>query len=98
MSVSGVAAISIQGIVAVFVYEYVVDEDIFLWTLQHNILPLMNPFPGPRSVLIMDNSYVHKKALIFLPPYSYDYNPIELAVKAPKAVKARGVWNFVQAS
>ena len=96
-SVSGIAAISIQGIVEVSVYDYVVDGDVFLWHLEHNVLPLMNPFPDPRSVLIMDNASVHRKALIFalaaacgvivifLPPYSYDYNPIELAFKDAKA-------------
>jgi len=96
-SVSGVANITIQGIMTTTVYDHIVDGDVFLWTLEHDILPMMNAFPGPRSVLIMDNAPVHKKLqiealafargvfIIFLPPYSYDYNPIELAFKDAKA-------------
>src|SRR4051812_43881155 len=53
-------------------------------------LPIMNPYPGERSVLIMDNCPIHKTArlrglceekgirLEFLPPYSPDLNPVVL--------------------
>jgi len=49
----------------------------------------MNPFPAPRSVLILDNASVHHTAvfqqmveaagirLVFLPPYSPFLNPTE---------------------
>ena len=49
----------------------------------------MNAFPGPRSVLIMNNAQIHRSeslqqmcndravVLIYLPPYSPDFNPIE---------------------
>lgn len=49
----------------------------------------MNPFPQPKSILIMDNASVHNHLdvvnlcaefrvhCMFLPPYSYDFNPIE---------------------
>lgn len=49
----------------------------------------MNPWPLDRSVLIMDNCAIHKSdalraavevkgcRLVFLPPYSPDFNPIE---------------------
>lgn len=49
----------------------------------------MQCFPGPNSILIMDNCSIHhtqetKELLestgilvIFLPPYSPDYNPVE---------------------
>jgi len=52
-------------------------------------LPLCNPYPGPRSVLILDNCVVHKHVSVqqmcdeagiileLLPPYSPDFNPIE---------------------
>jgi transposase len=51
----------------------------------------MNPYPGDNSVLIMDNARIHHNAnlnslleelgchIVFLPPYSPDYNPIETA-------------------
>ena len=49
----------------------------------------MNSFPGPNSVLVLDNAPVHhggriaqlcasaEVLLIYLPPYSPDLNPIE---------------------
>ena len=43
----------------------------------------MNPYPGDNSVIIMDNARIHYDSdlilLVFLPPYSPDYNPIETA-------------------
>ena len=53
------------------------------------MLPKCEPFPGPRSVLVMDNASIHHSAeldtmchdagvqLLYLPPYSPDLNPIE---------------------
>jgi transposase len=80
------------------------------------ILDHMQPFPAPKSVIIMDNAQIHKDPTItemikeryvsihvgciyvtkriychrgmhvlFLPPYSPDYNPIELAFSVIKA-------------
>ena len=53
-------------------------------------MPKMSRFPGPNSVLVLDNASIHRKddlrvliedgiggVLEFLPPYSPDYNPIE---------------------
>lgn len=49
----------------------------------------MNPYPGPRSILVMDNAlWHHDKAIyeaverkgvlpVYLPPYSPDFNLIE---------------------
>ena len=49
----------------------------------------MNPFPGEKSILVMDNCAIHDKQalyllgrlhhfeVLFLPPYSPIYNPIE---------------------
>jgi transposase len=57
----------------------------------------MNPFPGKNSVLVMDNARIHHNAewisvieelggrVLFLPPYSPDFNPIELAFSTIKA-------------
>ena len=48
----------------------------------------MNPFPRPRSVIVMDNASIHKTfkvqeilveygiMVIYLPPYSPDFNPV----------------------
>jgi transposase len=49
----------------------------------------MNPYPQDKSILLLDNCTIHKTnalreiiegygcVLIFLPPYSPDFNPIE---------------------
>lgn len=48
----------------------------------------MNAYPGPYSVLVLDNASIHKKQQLydicnekgvrveFLPPYSPDFNPV----------------------
>lgn len=57
----------------------------------------MNPYPGSNSVIVMDNARIHHNAdlislleglgcrVIFLPPYSPDYNPIETAFSIIKS-------------
>ena len=77
------------------------------------LLDKMNPFPLPRSVIVMDNCAIHKSPEIreliesrslsfllltpihlipsrgvrleYLPPYSPNFNPIELAFSVIKA-------------
>src|SRR3954467_11431371 len=56
----------------------------------------MNSFPGRNSVLVMDNAKIHHDEelinliesigcrVLFLPPYSPDYNPIEIAFSTLK--------------
>ena len=55
------------------------------------VVPHLNPWPLPRSIVIMDNAKIHMfkeleetvhqcgAKLIFLPPYSPELNPIEIA-------------------
>jgi len=93
---------TIQGMKAVRGYDVNVKADMFLFTLQHDVLPLMNPFPQKNSIILLDNARVHKKQeildmcapfgvkVMFLPPYSYDYNPIELAFHSTKALLRKG--------
>lgn len=82
---------------------------------RHLQLPLTNPYPGPHSVLVLDNCRIHHSdkvrclikeealcRLIFLPPYSPNYNPIEQAFSAIKAYLRRhfddkGLTSMVQA-
>ncbi|ESK84771.1 transposase [Moniliophthora roreri MCA 2997] len=59
-----------------------------------NILPKMSLYPGPQSVMILDNCNIHKSealpeaveafeaVLLFLPAYSPDFNPIEKSFSA----------------
>lgn len=86
--VSAIAALALDGVMSVSTAD-IVDGDVFIDVLKNDILPKMNAYPSPRSVLVLDNASVHMKPAIihacqllgvvclFLPPYSYDLNPIE---------------------
>ena len=81
-------------------------------------IPLTNPYPGPQSVLVLDNCNIHHAdevrelvevearmsslchevhtltcvlgcRIIYLPPYSPNYNPIELAFSSIKSYLRR---------
>jgi transposase len=92
---SSIAAMSLKGIIAVKVLG-INDADSFLTFLEFYLLPVMNPYPEPESVLGIDNARVHDKLRIialcqrfgviclFLPTYSFDFNPIELCFNDAK--------------
>ena len=50
---------SVKGIEMVSVHEEIVDGDTYLRVLKDMILPIMNPYPGPKSVLFNNNAPVH---------------------------------------
>ena len=62
----------------------------FHHAFSEKIVPHLNPWPGPRSIVIMDNAKIHMfkeledavhqcgARLIYLPPYSPELNPIEV--------------------
>ncbi|KAG0146174.1 hypothetical protein CROQUDRAFT_8504, partial [Cronartium quercuum f. sp. fusiforme G11] len=52
-------AISISGLVAVHVQEAGVKQQDFEPFLEHDLLPMMNPWPASDSVLVMDNAPIH---------------------------------------
>jgi len=107
--------LSLDGILAVDIVEGSFTTAKFARFID-GLLDHMNPYPGPNSVIIMDNCRIHKSNVIldmirerlvfilsqshsssmnfifssgmryeFLPPYSPDFNPIELAFSAVKA-------------
>ncbi|KZS87565.1 hypothetical protein SISNIDRAFT_419389, partial [Sistotremastrum niveocremeum HHB9708] len=41
-----------------------VDGAEFFDFIVHDVIPLMNPYPGDRSVLILDNCAIHKSRLL----------------------------------
>ncbi len=57
----------------------------------------MNPYPAKHSVLVMDNACIHYNndlitvveeisgKILYLPPYSPDFNSIEMAFSALKS-------------
>ena len=89
-------ALSLDGIIHLEVVENAITGDDFLQFVC-GLLPKMNKWPLPNSVLVMDNAAIHKvpgirelveehgARLLFLPSYSPDFNPIELAFSTIKA-------------
>lgn len=102
---NSVCAISLEGLFAFHILEDnapPLTKERFLQLFEQHILVNCNPFPHPRSVIILDNATVHPiielqllcaqhGVLLFsLPPYSYDLSPIELAFhQAKNYVRAR---------
>ena len=80
-------ALSLRGMVAAMTIEEATDGDIFLAFVEKVLCPVLQP----GDVVVMDNLSSHKisavrasieKAgaeFIYLPPYSPDFNPIEMA-------------------
>lgn len=79
------AALTLQGIKAPLVIDGSVNGELFLAWVRNHFVPTLRP----GQVVIMDNLSSHKVAgvreaieaagcrLVFLPPYSPDFNPIE---------------------
>ena len=79
--------------------ERSVDAALFLDILKNDIFPVMTAYPGERSVLLLDNCRIHQKddiavacaqreggavLVIYLPPYSPDFSPIEKSFNLTK--------------
>jgi transposase len=93
--------LSLRGLEAVMTIESATDGDVFLAYLEQ----VLGPKLKPGDVVIMDNLSAHKvrgvrellatkgAELLYLPPYSPDFNPIEQAWSKLKqllrAAKAR---------
>lgn len=89
---SAIAAICCDGLIEYELISGTVNGEIFLKFIQGHLIPQMSSFDGlsERSIAILDNCSIHhvpeiaeefRKAgimVIFLPPYSPDYMPIEL--------------------
>jgi transposase len=84
--------LTMDGIITHDIIPGSVSSERFVQFLRELVIPLTNPYPGPCSVLILDNCSIHHSEkvralvedeamcrLIFLPPYSPDLNPIEQA-------------------
>ncbi|KAH7902767.1 hypothetical protein BJ138DRAFT_975325, partial [Hygrophoropsis aurantiaca] len=52
-------AMSLDGYIALRVVEGSIDSTEFLDFVVNDVLPTMNRYPNPRSVLIMDNCAIH---------------------------------------
>ncbi len=90
-------ALSCAGITAVMSIEGAIDGRAF----EQYVDKILAPTLEPRQFVIMDNLSVHKRAavrraieakgarLLFLPSYSPDFNPAEMAISVIKAALRR---------
>ncbi len=102
-------AMSVEGLVAAMTVEAPTDREVFLAYLEQVLCPRLQP----GNVVVMDNLSSHKVAgvrelieaagaeLLYLPPYSPDFNPIEQCwsklKQALRSAKARSVDALQQA-
>ena len=92
--ISAVAAISCDCLTAVEFKTGTTNADFFYDFVRGSLIPMMHSFDGsvPKSILVLDNCFIHHVQsvvqllvdtgilVLFLPPYSPDYNypyPIE---------------------
>ena len=87
-----ITACCIDGVIldASYYFTQSNDRSNFEIYLEDFLIPNLQPYPLPNSVLIIDNATIHHNGridamvtaigavLVYLPTYSYDYNPIEL--------------------
>jgi transposase len=90
-------ALTIEGYLNYIVFQGSITADLFVEFVEERVLPCCNLYPRPQLVLILDNASIHKDKrlkqlcneaevlLLFLPPYSLDFNPIEATFKDLKA-------------
>ncbi|MER8543808.1 IS630 family transposase [Mesorhizobium sp. M0909] len=105
-------ALRLTGMTAPFVYDGAMNGNVFLAYVEQVLVPTLSA----GDVVVMDNLPAHKAAgvrdaieaagasLLYLPPYSPDFNPIEnafaklkalLRAKAERTIKA--LWDAVGA-
>jgi hypothetical protein len=52
-------AFTVDGYIACNVYQGAVDGETFKDFIEFDVLPLCTPYPGSRSVIILDNATIH---------------------------------------
>ena len=92
--VTMLGTLSLSGISTMVTIEGAIDGDMFLAYVEQMLVPVL----VAGAIVIMDNLRVHKRAaaiaaieragarVLFLPPYSPDFNPIEHAWSKIKAI------------
>jgi transposase len=98
-----VAALTPDGLREPWLIEGAMDTDTFEWYIREQLAPTLQP----GQVVVLDNLSAHKAAtisevieargceLLFLPPYSPDFTPIEQAFSKLKAI-LRGLGAFLK--
>ena len=93
-----VAALTPEGLHEPWMIEGAMNTETFAWYIREQLAPRLRP----GQVVVLDNLSVHRAAsirealaqrhcdLLFLPPYSPDFTPIEQAFSKLKAI-VRGI-------
>ncbi len=101
--ISTIAAMSVEGIVASGSFDGATDTELFVTFVAQALVPVLKP----GQVVVMDNLSPHKAPavarliesagarLVRLPPYSPDFNPIEMAISKVKTVLRRLAYRSV---
>jgi transposase len=108
-TISTVAAMTTAGMVTAVAYDGAVNTEAFVGFVDQFLVPKLKP----GQVLILDNLPAHKSAevdrlvesagarVMRLPPYSPDFNPIEMAISKVKSLlrshAARAVGDLIDA-
>ncbi|KNE95510.1 hypothetical protein PSTG_11223 [Puccinia striiformis f. sp. tritici PST-78] len=107
--VTVIPAVSLDGLVCSVAQPGSITRLDFEFFLEEVLIPCMSPYPGRNSVLVMDNARIHhggriqeiceanQIVLIYLSPYSPDFNPIEkvfsvLKSRLKRAQILTGTW------
>lgn len=92
--ISTIAAMDVSGIVAAASFDGATDGELFITYVGEELLPVLKA----GQVVVMDNLPAHKSPridaliesagarVLRLPPYSPDYNPIEMAISKIKTM------------
>jgi transposase len=90
--ISTIAAMTVDGVVASASFGGATDTELFVVFVAQTLVPVLKE----GQVVVMDNLAVHKSPqvrelieaagarLLLLPPYSPDFNPIEMAISKVK--------------
>lgn len=90
-------ALGVDGYITYLLHQGSITAAIFESFLEYQLLPCCTAWPGPRSIIVVDNASIHRSqrirdlceergvTLLFLPPYSPDFNPIEATFHDIKA-------------
>jgi transposase len=95
--ISTIAAMSAAGIISACAFDGATDTEMFVTFVRAFLLPTL----VPGQVVVLDNLSPHKSPrvdalvesvgarVLRLPPYSPDYNPIEMAISKIKSLLRR---------
>lgn len=65
-NISLLPAMTIDGYIACNIYHGSVNRVLFEEFIENDVLPLCGRYPGPRSIIVMDNASIHRSEV----PYS----------------------------